>query len=61
MVKSQEPTKHPTIEDVQRQFKEWRQRNRPRARLPGELWESAVELCRQYTVSYVARALRLDY
>jgi hypothetical protein len=61
MVKSKEPTKNPTIEDVQRQFKEWRQRNRPRVRLPQELWEAAVELCRQYTVSYVARILRLDY
>ena len=61
MIKANEPTKYPTIEDVQRQFKEWRRHNRPRVRLSNELWEAAVELCREYTVSYVARVLRLDY
>ena len=61
MSKENEPTKQPTVEEIQERFREWRGKNRRGARLPEELWEAAVELCRSHSVSYVGRLLHLDY
>ena len=46
---------------AQRKFEQWRQRRRPRARIPEELWREAAELACAYGVNRTARALRLDY
>ena len=48
-----------TLEDVQEHFSSWRAK-RPRSRrIPGELWAEALGLLSQYSVSKVAKALRL--
>ena len=45
----------------QRKFEQWRQRRRPRARIPEELWREAAELASAYGIHRTAKALRLDY
>ena len=46
---------------AQRKIEQWRQRRRPRARIPEELWREAAELAGSYGINRTARALRLDY
>jgi hypothetical protein len=46
---------------AQRKIERWRERRRPRARIPEELWRQAAELACAYGVNRTARALRLDY
>jgi hypothetical protein len=46
---------------TQRKIEQWRQRRRPRARIPEELWREAAELASAYGINRTARALRLDY
>jgi len=52
----------PTLETVQQQFEAWRtsrsKRNQP---IPKHLWQAAVELCENYSISQVSRKLRLSY
>ena len=49
------------IRRSQRKFEQWRQRRRPRAQIPQELWRQAAELACRYGINRTARALRLDY
>jgi hypothetical protein len=49
------------LKELQRQLLSWRKSQFQRTRLPEEIWNSAAELARTQGVSYVARALRLDY
>ena len=49
------------IEQLQRQLDELRSTQPHRTKLPETLWQTAVELARQYGVYSVARPLRLDY
>lgn len=51
----------PSLAKARRRFDRWRKRNRPRARLPEDLWSAAVELGLEYGVNPTAKALRLDY
>jgi len=46
---------------AQRKIEHWRERRRPRARIPEELWRQAAELACAYGINRTARALRLDY
>ena len=46
---------------AQRKIEQWRQRRRPRARIPEELWREAAELAGSYGINRTAKALRLDY
>jgi hypothetical protein len=46
---------------AQRKIDQWRQRHRPRARIPEELWREAAQLARAHGINRTARALRLDY
>ena len=46
---------------VQRRFERWRGRRRPGTRIPGDLWQAAVDLARDIGVSRTAHDLRLDY
>lgn len=50
-----------SLSKARQRFKQWRKSNRPRARLPEELWSMAVELAREHGVNQTARTLRLDY
>jgi hypothetical protein len=49
------------IEQLQRQFDEFRSTQPHRTKLPEPLWQAAVELARQHGVYSVAHPLRLDY
>ena len=55
------PAERPTLEAVRKRLEAWRKRGRPGRRISDALWDGAVELCRDYSVSKVSRALRLDY
>jgi len=55
------PAERPTLEAVRKRFETWRKRGHPGRRISDALWEAAVELCRDHSVSKVSRALRLDY
>jgi glycerol-3-phosphate responsive antiterminator len=46
---------------AQRKIEQWRQRHRPRGRIPEALWREAAELACAHGVNRTARALRLDY
>ena len=51
-----------TLESVQQQFIDWRaHRSSTKEPIPDRLWEAAVRLCDDYTVSQVSRALRLSF
>lgn len=50
-----------SIEDVKYQFKNWRKTREKRCPIPEELWNAAVRLTQDYSVSHVARTLRLNY
>ncbi len=56
-----QPTLRPALETVRKRFQTWRKKGPTGRRLPAALWGAAVELCRDYSVSKVSRALRLDY
>jgi hypothetical protein len=49
------------LEQLSRQFEEWRNAHAPRSRLPEGLWAAAVELARQRGLFRTAHTLRLDY
>jgi hypothetical protein len=49
------------IERLQRKLDRFRSSHPYRARLPGTLWQSAVELAREHGLYSVAHPLRLDY
>lgn len=46
---------------LQRQVAAWRRAQRGRPRIPEDLWTAAASLAGSEGVSWVARALRLDY
>ena len=46
---------------AQRKIEQWRERRRPRTRIPEELWREAAELACAHGINRTARALRLDY
>ena len=56
---------HPVVSNAfsraQRKIARWRQRRRPRAPIPEELWREAAELACAHGINRTARALRLDY
>lgn len=49
------------LDQLGRQLDAWRGKQRRRAGLPRELWDSAAGLARSLGVSQVSRRLRLDY
>ncbi len=55
------PAMAPSLTRGCRRFKSWRDRNRPRTRLPEELWALAVDLAQEQGLNKTVRALGLDY
>ena len=54
-------TAQPTLEEVQKQFKNWRRRRKNRrAQIPPILWEAAVSLSGQYSVHEISKCLHLN-
>jgi hypothetical protein len=49
------------LEQLKNRFDEWRQHRKRGARVPKELWQSAIRLSKDYSVSELSRTLRLDY
>jgi hypothetical protein len=49
------------LDTLERQLYAWRRKQRRRAGLPTEVWESAALLARSLGVSQVSRRLHLDY
>jgi hypothetical protein len=49
------------LDILQRQLAAWRHSQPSRARLPDTLWSAAAALAKSEGVSWVARALQLDY
>jgi hypothetical protein len=51
----------PALETIRKRFQIWRKSGHAGRRIPEALWEAAVKLCRDHSVSKVSRVLRLDY
>jgi len=51
----------PTLEQVQEQFEDWRRSREKRSAIPDALWQAAIYLCREHTISQVSSTLRLNY
>ena len=52
----------PKIETVQKRFEAWRSsRASRREPIPQHLWQAAVGLCREHSISHVSQQLRLSY
>ncbi len=49
------------VSKVLARVERWRGEREGWSRMPGDLWEAAVELARRHGVALVARELRLDY
>ena len=54
------PTPEPIVQ-LQRRLDEFRSSRSHRTKLPESVWQSAVELAREYGLYSVTRPLRLDY
>jgi len=46
---------------AKRKIEQWRERRRPRTRIPEELWREAAQLACARGINRTARTLRLDY
>jgi hypothetical protein len=49
------------IDQLRKRLDAWRKSHKPRSRIPGRLWDSAVRSAGQYGLNKTAKALRLDY
>ena len=49
------------IENLRRRLEAWRTSSKPRSRIPGRLWNSAVRAAGRYGLNRTAKALHLDY
>ena len=49
------------IQEAQLQFENWRRERKRGARIPGNLWATAVALAKEHGVWPIARALHLDH
>lgn len=55
------PAKRSSIEEVEQQFRQWRETRAQRSPIPHYLWTAAVRLTQEYSICRIAKALRLDY
>lgn len=64
-MRSKKPTVTPSvfadIEELRGRLQEWRQSRKHGSRIPGALWETAVNLAKKYRPARVAHELGLDY
>jgi hypothetical protein len=62
MEHSSRPALPSPLESVQYQFEKWREsRKSAREPIPESLWTVATNLCNQYSINQVSRALHLSY
>ncbi len=50
-----------SVERVRGQFEGWRAVKEPRDRIPGRLWDAAVDAARRHGVHAVCRAVKLEH
>jgi hypothetical protein len=55
------PALRPALETIRKRLQTWRKKGRAGRRIPEPLWEAAVKVCQDHSVSKVSRVLRLDY
>ncbi len=55
------PTKPATFAEVRARFQLWRETREKRTAVPEELWQAAVDLWPQHSLSKLARSLGIDY
>ena len=51
----------PTIEEVKKQFKQWRNTRQKRTTIPEPLWQAAIDLSREYPGNIISKTLSLSY
>ena len=49
------------LENVIKQFDNWRASRKKRGRIPEHLWDAAVSLCNDNSISQITQILRLNY
>ncbi len=52
---------HESLDQVKHQFEVWRKQSCRTRKIPEELWEAAVALCKEHSVTVVSKALRLNH
>ena len=55
------PSTPPTLEEVQRQFINWRKNRKHRTLIPPRLWNAAISLAGRYSTHKISTTLRLNY
>jgi hypothetical protein len=58
---SQFPIINNQIDHLRKRLDAWRKSHRPRSRIPGRLWNSAIKVAGQCGLNRTAKALHLDY
>ena len=61
MIASHPPVLKPTLEEVADLFESWRKGKPKRRSIPEKLWQAAVKLSGDYSVSQISRRLGLSY
>ena len=61
MARRKGPVDRPTLVEVEEQFRSWRGSRKRGQKIPGELWQAAVELTEQYSLDEIATTLGLSY
>lgn len=61
MVQKNHTSSNLTLEEVQEKFKYWRRTRKSHRPIPAELWEAAVSLSADYSISQISKELILDY
>ena len=61
MVRARQEPPAGRLEALRGQIQDWRERRKVPGPMPGELWEAAVALAKEFGVCRMARALTLDY
>jgi len=55
------PLSSPSLEEVKERFAKWRQNRKGKEPIPDELWQAAVGLTSEYSVSKIAKTLSLTH
>lgn len=50
-----------SIKNVQHQFQTWRSTRSRREPIPDHLWQAAIKLCRDHSISHVSQQLKLSF
>ncbi len=51
----------PSLREVKEQFKNWRRTRKSHRRIPEELWQAAISLTANHSISQISKELVVDY